>query len=176
MAKTKIDKDVEIIVANNVNGGFFYQSPNGSLIIDLDEKGAEEYVTFSELKSIMSRKRAILEDLTLLIVDVDSDDVTVDDVVDALRLKDVYAELQSIADEEMIDTNTIYSFVTSGDVERIEKITSSPKSKIRNRIYETAVEAYRNRDLTDLNILNAISKNIGTFDTHNYWRDSDITQ
>lgn len=173
MTRQKIDKETEVIIANNTNGGFFYQSPNGALIIDLDEKGDEEYVTLADLKSIMSRKRRILEDLELLIVDVLSDEVTLDDVASYLRISDSYNELKSIADGD-ISTETIYDFVVNGDREHIARIVKSDKSKIRKRLFEATVEAYRNGDLTDLNKLSDVSNGMGDFDPHNYWKDSDI--
>ena len=62
----RVDPDTEVIVMNNVKGSFFYKSRDGQTVLDLDEFGDEEYVTFGELKKMLAQKRAILEKLKLL--------------------------------------------------------------------------------------------------------------
>lgn len=174
MARNKINKDVEVVIANNTGGSYFYQSQNGQLIIDLENRGDEDYVTFADIKSIMSRHRKTIEDLDLLIVDVLDDEVTIDDVVEALRVTDSYNELKSISLDGEINVDTIYDFVTKGDPERVKKIAQSEKSKLIHRVAEATIRAFRKDELKDLNKLSSISNGIGHIDPYDYWKDSTI--
>lgn len=176
MAIKRIDKDVEVIVANNTTGGFFYQAPNGSFIIDLENNGDEDYVSFGDLKSIMARKRKLLENLDLIIIDVLDEEFTAQDVVEALRLTDPYAELSSLKEDEddAITTELIKDFVVSADSDKLVKMLTSPKSKLKNRIFEASVEAYREKDLVDMNKMQAIAKAMGHDEFHAFWQDSEI--
>lgn len=170
----KIDKDLEVVIANNTTGGFFYKSPDNTLIIDLDEKGDEDYVTFGQLKTMMSRNRKILKDLTILLVDVTDDEFTLEDVIKALRLNDEYSELKSIAKDGEYDTETIHDFVIESETDRLVKILESKNSKLKHRIFEAAVVAYRSGELSDFNKMQAIARAMGHKDFHNYWMDSEI--
>ena len=177
MAIKRIDKDVEVIIANNTTGGFFYQAANGSFIIDLDNNGDEDYVTFGDLKSIMARKRKHLENLDLIIIDVLDDELTVKDVVEALRLNDSYSELASLKEQEEdpFTTELVRNFVVSTDSDKLVKILTSSKSKLKNRIYEASIEAYRDKELVDFNKMQAIAKAMGHGEFHAFWQDSEIS-
>lgn len=178
MAIKKIDKETEIIIVNNTSGGFFYQSPNGSLIIDLDNHGDEDYITFGDLKTMMARKRGILEKLNLIITEVVDGECTVDDVVEALRLKDTYAELRSLSDDDEIETysiDIIENFVIDNTHEKIQKVLMSEKSKVKGRIFEAAVNLYRGKKLTDYNKMQVIAESMGHKDFQTYWMDSETS-
>lgn len=173
--RTKIEQDVEIIIMNNVRGSFFYKSRSGDLILDLDEFGDEEYVTFADLKRIMASNRAILETLKIVIVDVDSDDYTIDDVVAALRLSDSYNELKSVCDGEF-GMNSISDYINTASEEELGKILSSSKTKLKNNILETAVVMYREGSLTDYNKMKLFAEKIGRKDFSSYWLDANLPE
>lgn len=173
MARKKIDQDVEVIVMNNVRGSFFYKSRNGDLVLDLTDFGDEQYVTFGDLKKMMASKRVVLEQLRLVIVDVEDEEVTVNDVVESLRLADTYKELESACDGE-IGQYGIENFIKESELSELDKKLSSKKTKLKNTIVETAVVMYRNGELTDYNKMKLIAEKIGRKDFGSYWQDADL--
>ena len=171
----RVDPDTEIIVMNNVKGSFFYRSQGDGLVLDLDHFGDEEYVTFGDLKKMMKRKRVILEKLKLIIVDVDSEEYTVDDVVAALRLTDTYNELKSITDGE-IGATGIEEFILNSESEDLERLMASKKSKLKNTILETAVELYRKGRLSDYNKMRTFAKYTGGKYFADFWKDAELPE
>ncbi|MBO1087251.1 hypothetical protein [Enterococcus mundtii] len=171
--RSKIDQDVEIVVMNNVRGSFFYKSRNGDLVLDLDEFGDEEYMTFGDLKKMMASKRVILEKLKLIIVGVEDDEITVEDVVDSLRLTDTYNELKATSNGEIRATG-IEDFILESTTDELSKTLNSSKTKLKNTIMETAVVMYRDGKLTDYNKMKLFAEKIGRKDFSTYWLDADL--
>lgn len=68
--RKQIPADVEVTVANNTDGMFEYQSPNKVLTLSMEKYGDEEFVNFEDLRQL----KRYLEDFSLVIVDVNSDD------------------------------------------------------------------------------------------------------
>lgn len=176
MAIKRIDKDFEVSIINNLYGSFYYSSPNGDFIIDMEEHGDEDYVTFGDLKSLMSRNRKILTNLNLIINDVVGDEYTLKDVIDSLKLDDSYNELLSLSDEKLsetdyIDIDLISDFIKESNPERISKILENPKSKLRYAIAESAVELYKNREISDYNVMKNVAEKLGHEDVQRFWND-----
>lgn len=171
----RVDPDTEVIVMNNVKGSFFYKSRDGQTVLDLDEFGDEEYVTFGELKKMLAQKRAILEKLKLIIVDVDSEDFDADDVIASLRLTDTYNELKSATGGDISATG-IENFILNAESKDLEKTLASEKSKLKISILETAVELYRQGKLTDYNKMQVFSRYAGGSNYANFWIDAEIPE
>lgn len=176
MAIKRIDKDFEVSIINNLYGSFYYSSPNGSLIIDMEERGDEDYVTFGDLKSLMSRNRKILTNLNLVINDVVGDEYTLKDVIDSLKLEDSYNELLSLADKklsevEYIDIELIPEFIKEAKPERIAKILENKKSKLRYSIAEATVELYKQKKLSDYNVMKDLAEKLGHKNVQSFWND-----
>lgn len=176
MALKRIDKDFEISIINNQRGGFYYASPNGDFIIDMEDYGDEDYVTFGDLKSLMSRNRKLLTDLHIVINDVIGDDYTLEEVISSLKLDDSYNELLSLSEEKLseadyIDIEKIEEFVVEAGSEQIAKILGNKKSKLRYTLAETCVELYRQEELTDYNKMKVVAEKLGHKDIQAFWSD-----
>lgn len=176
MAIKRIDKDFEVSIVNNLHGGFYYSSHNGNFIVDMEEHGDEDYVTFGDLKSMMSRSRKVLTDLHLVINDVVGDEHTLEDVVKSLKIDDSYNELLSLGDEKLsevdyIDIDIIPDFIEKASAEEIAKILGNKKSKLRYSIAETSAQLYKNGDLTDYNVMRSVAEKLGHEDVQGFWND-----
>lgn len=176
MAIKKIDKDTEITIANNTKGAFFYSNKNASLIINLNEYGDEDSISFSELKTILGDKRMILTDLILIITDVVDEECTIEDIVKALKLSDSYNEYLSLTNEKLgevehIDIRGVEEFVQDATAEEIGKILGNKKSKVRYAIAETAADLYKNKELSDWNKMKAVAEKLGHSDISSFWKD-----
>lgn len=177
MAIKQINKDTEIVVRNNTHGGFFYQSRNGEMVIDLDEYGDEDRVTFGELTKNASRLRKVLKNLSLVIVEViGEDDIKIKDVVERLKIKDSYDELLSLADEKLedvdyIDADIIREFVQDSESSSIHKILANKKSCLHYAIAEMVTELYRTNEVSDLNKMKHVSELLGYKTSSHFWND-----
>lgn len=176
MAVKRIDKDFEVSIVNNLYGGFYYASPNGSFIINMEQHGDEDYVTFGDLKSLMSRSRKYLINLNIVINDVVGDEYTLEDVITSLKLEDSYNELLSLSDEKLsevdyIDIEKISDFVRKAKPERIAKILENKKSKLRYAIAEASTNLYKDGELSDYNVMKEVSEKLGHDDVQSFWAD-----
>lgn len=176
MAIKRIDKDFEVSIVNNSRGRFFYSSPNGDFIIDMEEQGDEDYVSFGDLKSLMSRSRKFLIDLDIVINDVIGDEYTLEEVITSLKLKDSYDELLSLNGEKLsevdnIDITIIEEFVKETKPEKIDKILKNKKSKVRYALAEAIVAMYRDGELSDYNVMKDTAENLGHDDIQAFWTD-----
>lgn len=79
--RVKIDRDLEVAFMNNTNGGFFYKCPKTQNIYDMQEYGDIDYITVDELLTMRNSYRKILNDLWILLIDVNSDEVSIEDVL-----------------------------------------------------------------------------------------------
>ena len=108
----KIDKDLEITVVNNIRGSFVYS--NRGTIIELDSFGDEDFLTYGELKTMVSgRYKSLLQNFSLLITDVDSDEYTLEDVIKQLKLSKYYEKIKSLTDEDdsEVDQDVFEDFI-----------------------------------------------------------------
>ena len=90
MSRKKMDLDIEVLVQNNRRGILNYNDGRGALI-ELQEYGDEEYVSMRTLKSLSTgRNKNLLRTLSLIIIDVIDEEVTLEDVLAELRLTKYY--------------------------------------------------------------------------------------
>lgn len=176
MAIKRIDKDFEVSIVNNLHGGFYYSSPNGDFIIDMENHGDEDYVRFGDLKSLMSKNRKFLINLNIVINDVVGDEFTLEDVIKSLKLQDSYNELMSLGDKklsevELIDIEIVQDFVKSAGADKIAKVLGNKKSKLRYSIAETCAYLYKEGDLTDYSVMKSVAEELGHTDVQSFWTD-----
>lgn len=171
----RIDKDVEVKIANATRGGFYYMSQKNDFIIDFTEFGNEDYVTYEELRNMNNRTK-YLKNLSLVIVEVLDDSVSIEDIVKSLKIEDAYNELVSLGDEKLKDVDYINmeifeEFLKDSDVKEVEKILSNDKSKVRYALQETASYMRREGDLSDYNKMTVIANKSGFKDSGRFWAD-----
>lgn len=178
MAK-KIDLSTEITLQNNCHGSFYFEAGTGELAIDLEEYGSDGYVTFGELKKMVSRKKKILEEVMILITYVDSDELTIADVAEALRLTDTYNELLSVCEDD-ISIEAIQDWIVTSTEEDFSKKVKSKKSKLRKSIIDTTVYLYRKGEVTDFNKMIAVSEELGVnfagSNETSFWSDAKVPE
>ena len=175
MAIRKIDKDTEIEIKNNTRGSFFFSTRSGELVIDLNEYGDSDRISFGELTKISGRIRKILSHLDIVITEVISDDnTTIEEVVTALKIQDSYNELLSLGDTKLsdvdfIDIGIVEEFIQNGDSDKMRKILESKKTNLRYVIAETATELYKRNELSDYNKMKIIAEVLGYKNTDYFW-------
>ncbi|MGX6979038.1 hypothetical protein ACWN8V_07245 [Vagococcus elongatus] len=176
MTRKRIDKDTEITVMSTVrNGSFHYSNKTGTVVIDLQENGDDDFIDFASLKQMSSRSKSILGDFELLITGVEDDDLTIEDVVRELRLDDGYKELASITGSKdmLIEQENVEKFLVECESEDLEKIMNSKKSKIGKFLIREAVYLHKEGILNDFNKMNIVAEAAGikSDDVSSFWAD-----
>lgn len=169
--KNRIDKDTEITVVNNTYGSLIYNYRQ--TILGLDQHGDEDYLTFGELRTMASSKyKSLLQKLSLLITEVDSDEFTVKDVIDQLKLTKYYKNAWKLCDEdEDLGSDTFEEFVENcSSHELSERLKDENISGI---LIDAAANLYRDKELTDYDKMHVIGKALGvaTDDVNSYFSD-----
>lgn len=166
--KKKIDKDVEITVANNTMGSFSYE--HKGVYLELDDRGDNGELTFGELKSIMSSPhKNILKKLQLLIVDVDDEEFEVSDVIDQLKLVKAYKPVKELLNDDGLDVESFEGFVLNSSEKEFEKALS--ESSLSSILIENVSLLYKQKKLTDYSKLRLAAKEIGVHDYGTYFQD-----
>lgn len=168
-----VDKDVEVVVANNANGMFVYESKNGDLSIDLSNFGETEYVTYGELRKL----KPFLTNGQLVISEVNDDDTTIMDVVRGMRLTKLYDDIlgtvlgydpEEFDGVDLIDPADIEEAVLESDESEFEDML---KSKFRSRIIEITVGLYKERRLSDRDKIELIEETRPEGEQETFWSD-----
>lgn len=156
--RKQIPADLEVTVANNTDGMFEYQSPNKVLTLSMEKYGDEEFVNFEDLRQL----KRYLEDFSLVIVDVNSDEYSVIDIARSLRVNRSYEEyfksILGLSDEEMeeeydIDLEELDDFIKDST---LEEYKVQLEGRIKKTIIERSVALYREGELNDYSKLQAL--------------------
>ncbi len=108
VAKKRLNKELEVVVMNNTNGRIFYRCPKTMSIIEMQEYGDMDTMTLEQLNTMRNSHKAMLENFWIVIVDVYDDEITVDDVIEHLRLKRLYGDMEfydEAIDKLILDTS-----------------------------------------------------------------------
>lgn len=100
--KKKIDHDIEVTFSNFTSNGFFYIDPKTTNRYDLQEYGDKNYITIGELFSMKNKERDNLEKFYIILEEVMSDEVSLDDVLGYLNIKDRYDKVRDYFDVEKV--------------------------------------------------------------------------
>ena len=121
---TRIDKDVEIILMNNVNGTIILE--DGSQKTILYNYGDYEYFTYDQVRRMVSRNRRLFANLHVVVIGSVDKEYTVQQVAGSLGLRREY--------EGNIDWENIEDFITSLDYRDYEDYVDSLNDNERSRI------------------------------------------
>lgn len=168
MALNRIDKDTEITVVNCTHGSFTYAYKD--TIIELETFGDEETITFGELKTMASSKhKNVLRNFMLLITEVDSEEVTLKEVIKQLKLERFYEPILKIGDYEDFSSDMFNDFVLDSGTKELENMLKN--DNIDAILIECAVNLYKEKELTDYDKLRVIGNALGVSDFNTYFSD-----
>ena len=83
-------KDIDVEVESLVKGDVFYVSKKSGEILDIGEIGEREIISLDLLLDISKKGKKLLNKYVISLVDVYSDDYTLDDILELLDLKELY--------------------------------------------------------------------------------------
>lgn len=176
--RKSIDKNVEVVVANNTYGTFVWESRNGETSIVLEEHGDDEFLTYGELRKL----KKYLENMELVITEVNEDDVSIMDVARGLRIDDVYEEYfdlieetdaNEVDSEADIDINEFEDFILESDDDEFKQVL---ESKLRDVIISGSVELYKNQKLASHSKTRMIRDTRPKAERDTFWSDIEASQ
>lgn len=141
--RLRLDKDLEVVVVNLTSGTFVYNDEKTLSRYVLTGFGDETTMTIEELQNMKSRRRAFLENMWIVIVDVLDNNYNVEDVIKYLRLENAY--------NYGIEAEYVDKFIIESDPNKFEIFIGNTDTAISKRICERAIQLYRNEDLRDKN-------------------------
>lgn len=174
-----IDRDTEVVIANNTYGMFVWESRNGDTSIVLEEHGDEEFITYGELRKL--KKYLANMDIIITAVNSDDDDITIMDVARGLRIRKVYEDYfkfienmdEDEADQEMnVDVDSIEDFILDSDVDEYKEAFDST---LKEAIIEASVELYKRHELGEHGKIRLIQKSRPKDERGDFWSDIDAS-
>lgn len=174
-----IDRDTEVVIANNTYGMFVWESRNGDTSIVLDEHGDEEFITYGELRKL--KKYLTNMDIVITAVNSEEGDVSIMDIARGLRIRKTYEDYFKIIenldedeaeDVENIDADAIEDFILDSDVDDYKEAFDS---SLKETIIETSVELYKRHELGDHGKIRLIQKSRPEDERGDFWSDIDAS-
>lgn len=145
MARKKIDNDIQVDIVNNLEHPFIYRSKQGTDIL-LETKEDSDSLTVKELRSFSSgTQKRNLKNFLVLISYVDDDDVTLEDVLEYLKLDEHYSKAKAVLgvdEDEVLEPEHFEAFALTARREDIEKMINE-LPELLTVITEQLIKAYK---------------------------------
>lgn len=154
-----VDRNTEVVFMNNTSGKFFYQCPKTHSVYKMTEYGDTDYITVDELLTMRNSSRKILNDLWILLIDVHSDEVSVEDVWKYLGVDGLY--------KDVINPEDIDGFIIKSTDVKFKDCLSKMGEALAIKVIERSVVLARTEQLnstTKLNIIKNFTGNEDLFD------------
>lgn len=168
MSKKVIDLDTEVIVQNNIHSTFVYKTRDG--VIELEDFGDEEYVSLRVLKSMATGKgKKMLRNMYIIIVGTNSDEYTVDDILNTLKLTKVYDEAKEVLDSDVVETDAFVDFLENTSSKELARVLNNHENLIV-ALTDQAIDMYKNGEIESA-IIETVLKEQGIEDIYSYLED-----
>lgn len=174
MSRKKMDLDIEVLVQNNRRGILNYNDGRGALI-ELQEYGDEEYVSMRTLKSLSTgRNKNLLRTLSLIIIDVIDEEVTLEDVLAELRLTKYYDKAKKdMGTEDDLNVDVMDEFLEDASLDDIKRVMKN--KNLRTCVSERIIEKYKEGDISP-GIVEFVLTDRGVVDPYSFMDDIRISQ
>jgi hypothetical protein len=179
MLRKKLDKDLEIVLVSNFEGGFYYLSKNQDAEIDFEQRGDIAYITFRDLQAMYTKYRKFFKGFQILIAGAAyEDDITTEDIYAALLATDALKELQ----EKLKYLNTKFEMTTDWIDNAILKLSTEQLEKalksnyLRTMVIGRIVGLKRSGKMHDTNKMGLVEKYLNAEEPDpDFWRDIDVS-
>lgn len=130
-------KDIDVEVESLVKGDVFYVSKKTGEVLEINEVGDREIISLDLLIDISKRGKKFLNKFIIGVVDVYSDDYTLEDILELLDIKDKYIFKEMSISE-------IDSFILDTELTEFEKEFNALKDEhLKFRLIERSVALYK---------------------------------
>ncbi|MCD3318383.1 hypothetical protein IRP63_14775 (plasmid) [Clostridium botulinum] len=115
--------------------------------------GDLDYITYEELNAMKNKYRIILQDYWILPIDVISDDVTLEDVLQFAGLKDIYKA-------EMLQSDFIDELLINKDINEFMDIMQKVTNKYILSIVDRAVALFKENKFNDYSKMSVLENKV----------------
>lgn len=151
--RTKIDRNIEVLFMNNTNGNFFYRCPKTQNVYDMQEYGDVDYITVDELLTMRNSHRKILNDLWILLIDVNSDEVELEDVLRFLGIDKLY--------NDIVKPDKIDGFILRTGDKKFKDILERMNKIIAKKVVERAIVLFKEGKFNSISKANILKEFTG---------------
>lgn len=171
MVRKNIDVNTIVEVKNNLEDSFIYDGRDNQL--RLSGRDVSDSLSVRELKSTMAgQKRRNLMEFYILLDYTDDEDISVDDVLEYIRLKEHYnkaKEILGVQEDEQLDTHHFTEFVEVANKKMMdEALTELPE--LITVLTEQGIKAYKNNNI-DAGAVESLIRFNGIDDVHSFLDD-----
>lgn len=151
-----VDRNTEVVFMNNTNGNLFYKCPKTHATYDMYEYGDTDYITVEQLLIMNNTSRKMLKELWILLIDVATEGVELEDVLKYLGIDKLYSD--------EITPEDVDNFILKSLDNKFAKTLEKMDKVLAKKVVERAVILYREGGFNSLSKLNAIKEFIGNED------------
>lgn len=138
LRKLKNDLEVEIINLNSCTTSC--RDRHDRILFKLENTGDREYLTLGDLFEVANKYKGLFKKHLIAIIDVDSDDYTIEDILTYLNLEEIYQD-NGI---ENYDTDYVGQILKM-DVRKFERFIEESSIELVKIVASRAVELYRQK-------------------------------
>lgn len=139
--RVQIPKDVECVVMSLYSGELVYRDKRTTRLFEFPELADTEIMTIEELVTMKNLNRKFFKNKYITVVDVFSDEYTLDDV---------YAFLQITGDTEILSAEDMDDIILNMGINEFRVIMQNRKEgALRQRIVERALMLYKDGEFND---------------------------
>ena len=131
--------EIEVEVLNLNSCATSCRGRDGRLIFKFNKSGDREFISLADLLEVANRHKGFFEKHLIAIIDIDSDEYELEDIITYLNLDEIYQENEI----ENYDTDYIGQILKM-DAKKFKRLVEDADIKLAKTIAGRAVELFRN--------------------------------
>lgn len=147
-------QEIEVELLHINSGGTSCRDRGGRVLFDFDNYGEREFLSLADVYDIATKYKEFFSKNQIVIVDLDTDDYTIDDIIEFLGLNELYDEIENY------DTDYISQILKLKYVEFEEVLKNANEDLVRS-LASRAVELYNNNKFDSKKKENLLAEKLG---------------
>lgn len=143
--KKKYEIEVEILNLNSC--ATTCRNREGRVIFDFNKSGDREFITLADASEVATRYKGFFEKHLIAIIDVDSDEYDIEDVIVYLNLDEIYQDngienydTDYIGQILKMDANKFKRLIEDADIELVKTVTNRAVELFRNGKFDSRIK------------------------------------
>lgn len=137
--------EIEVEILNIHSGGVSCRDRNGRILFDFDSYGEREFVVLADLYEVATRYKGFFEKHQITIIDVDSLEYTIEDIIEYLGLNELYDEIENYDTDYISQILTLKygdfeKFITSANIELVRAVASRAVSLFKVNKFDSRLK------------------------------------
>lgn len=139
----KNDIEVEILSLNT--GRTVCRDRNGRILFELDNYGDREFISLEDMYEIASRDKAFFEKHLITIIDIDTDDYSLEEIIEFLNLNEIYNGIENYDTDYIIqilklDNAKFKSIIETCNEDLVRVISSKAISMFKEGKFDSRIK------------------------------------